>query len=197
MQVSHALVLKSTRRFKEATKSNMGEWFREFLRANPPKKLTKGNHLAPLKEFMKLIKNSLRTLRPEGASGVESGKWRLPCGLTAKKAWAFLEKQFAQLRANMMPAMKDAAPKQPSCKGRFQIVPAEQNSPTELVHRRRREPKSTTWENVNGCLMPILDPASFIRRPRDPNWRTDQPKTAAPTKRREKRGQSKPNARCP
>lgn len=190
MEVSSVFALKSTRRFKEAAKSNMAEWFREFLRNNPPKKMNGTNHLAPLKQFMKFMKRALRKLRPEHASGVESGTWKLPCGLSSAKAWAFFEKQFAQLRVHLMPAVKDAAPKQSPCKGRFQIVPAEPAPQVDFLHRRRRAPKATTWERIGGQLVPVLDRASFLRRPSE-----DGPVKKGAVSRNEKRGQTKPQAR--
>jgi len=199
MQVQNALASKSIRRFKEASKTYMAEWFREFLRTHPSKKLAANNYLAPLKQFMKHMKNELRKMRPAGASGVAEGNWKLPCKLKSAKAWAFLEKQFAQLRIHMMPAVRDTAPKHVVPKGSFQIVPSQPKLPVnDDVPRRKRKPvSSTTFMRVGEMILPVINSEAFLRRPRDEVWKSLHEKVAkAPTNRREKRGQTKPNARC-
>lgn len=188
VSIADTLEYGSIRRFKHEAKRNMAKWFREFLRNHSSKKFAKNNYLAPLKAFTKFMKSALRNKRPEGASGLEKGEWKLPCGLKCAKAWKLFEKLFAQLRANMMPAMKDAALKQPSCKGRFQIVPAEPN-PTELVRRCRRPPSSAGLELVNGQWVRVINPESFLRRPM-----LDGPVKKGAVNRNEKRGQTKPRA---
>ncbi len=167
----------------------MADWFREFLRNHPPKKMNGTNHLAPLKVFMKYMKKALRNHRPEGSSGIQKGDWRLPCGLKSSKAWVFFEKLFAQLRVHMMPAVKDVAPKQSSRKGRFQIVPTEVKPPVDVAHRRRRQPSSAALELVNGQWVKVISPESFLRRPT-----MDGPVVKGSVARRDKRGPTKPNA---
>lgn len=183
MKIKQAIELKSIRRFKQATKTYMADWYEEFLRIGPAKKRTPANWWASFKAFAKRLKNALRKIQPEHATGLEQGSWRLPCGLTAQKAWRFLRRQLERLRKSLAaPQRQEVSP--PATKKRFVIVPKSQTASKSVRPIRRvRQAKG----DEDGAVFSTLCTDAFLRRPE-----LDGPVKKGRLMRREARGQSKP-----
>ncbi len=86
MNIEDVLTLRDESAFRRALHDNLPTWL-EASMAGIAEKSRLRLGVYPMGAFARVARASFAGLRPAGASGVATGAWRLPCGLTAAEAW--------------------------------------------------------------------------------------------------------------